>query len=97
MCPGTVIMAFLQRNEPEKVRSAIDTAQVPYQPDALGLTWTDVERTLVTIAEYNRTVRHFYTICDEVIWDPPVLQKIRRYLSTAHAALGGVRENSFGR
>jgi glycerol-1-phosphate dehydrogenase [NAD(P)+] len=97
VCLGIVIMAFLQHNEPEKVRSAIDTAQVPYQPDALGLTWADVERALVTIAEYNRSVRHFCPICAEVTWDPPALQKIRRYLSTAHAALGGVRENSLGR
>lgn len=90
VCLGIVIMAFLQHNEPEKVRSAIDTAQVPYRPEALGLSWTDIERTLVTIVDYNRAVRHFYTICDEVVWDPPALQEIRRYLSTAHAALGGV-------
>lgn len=88
---GIVIMAFLQQNEPEKVRSAIDTAQVPYHPEALGLSWMDIERTLLTMAEYNRAVRHFYTICDEVTWDPPTLQGIRRYLSTSRAALRGVQ------
>lgn len=81
VCLGVVIMAVLQRNDPERMRRAIDETRVPFRPDDLGLHWDDVERTLVSIAEYNCTVRHFYTICDEITWDRRTLQEVKRFVS----------------
>jgi glycerol dehydrogenase-like iron-containing ADH family enzyme len=77
VCLGVVIMATLQRNDPEKVTRAIENARVVFRPRDLGLTWDEVERTLVSINDYNQKIRHFYTICDEIAWDSNTLQEVR--------------------
>jgi glycerol-1-phosphate dehydrogenase [NAD(P)+] len=77
VCLGIVIMSTLQRNAPDQMARAIDEAKVPFRPRDLGLTWEQLERTLVSITDYNREVKHFYTICDEVTWDAGTLKEVR--------------------
>lgn len=77
VCLGVVIMATLQRNDPGRMVRAICDARVPFRPQELGLTWEDVERTLVSIPAYNRKTRHFYTICEETAWDARTLKEVR--------------------
>lgn len=81
VCLGVVIMALLQRNDPERMRRAIEEARVPFHPRDLDLTWPDLERTLRSLAAYNQTVRRFYTICDEVVWNPRTLREIQEFVS----------------
>lgn len=77
VCLGIVIMSTLQRNAPDRMARAIDEARVPFRPRDLGLTWEEVERTLVSITAYNREVRRFYTICNEVAWDAGTVETVR--------------------
>jgi hypothetical protein len=54
-------MAHMQGNNPELVADVIKSAQINYRPDQLGLSWDDVEKTVLALPQYAARVP-WYTI-----------------------------------
>lgn len=78
---GIVISSILQQRDGDALRRALDEAQVAWRPAQLGLSWEEIERTLCGIQAYNREVRHFDTVYDDIAWTPQRLSSIRHALS----------------
>ncbi len=74
---GILISSWLQKQNYAELKQALDEAQVIYQPEQLGITWDEVKRALITIKEYNKKVRQFHTIFDEIEWTSNRLDEIR--------------------
>lgn len=49
---GIVFGSYLQENEPEKMVSALKRAGVDIRPQAMGVTWDDVEEAMRTLRSY---------------------------------------------
>lgn len=77
---GIVISSFLQKNNHELLRKALDTAKVAYHPDMLGITWDEIAETLQTVEIYNRNVRNFTTVFSDIEWKGKVLQQIHEMI-----------------
>jgi len=77
---GIVIASFLQQSHASELRQALDEANVRYLPEEIGVTWHEIEQTLLTVADYNHRVRKFYTVFDVMEWNDRLLKKIRDYL-----------------
>lgn len=77
---GIVIASFLQKNDHTKLKQALDKAQVIYLPDQLGIDWDEVEQVLLTVKSYNRKVRRFYTVFEDVEWTPKLFKDIKEWI-----------------
>lgn len=77
---GILISSYLHGKKYEQLKQAMDKAQVLYHPDQLGVTWDEIKKTLCTIQEYNKNVRQFNTIFDEIDWTPKKLEEIRNLI-----------------
>jgi glycerol-1-phosphate dehydrogenase [NAD(P)+] len=77
---GILISSYLQGENHRILKQALDKAQVVYHPDRLGITWDEIRETLLTIEEYNRKVRQFHTIYEEIEWTPTLLAEIREMI-----------------
>jgi glycerol dehydrogenase-like iron-containing ADH family enzyme len=77
---GLVISSFLQKDRFIELRAALDKAKVVYHPDRIGISWNEIEQTLLTVGEYNRKFRNFYTVFDEVEWNSRLLNEVRNYI-----------------
>lgn len=84
---GIVISSYVQGRDHEPLTRALNEARVTYQPDRLGLEWSEIERTLLGIAQYNREVRHYRTVYDEIEWTPSLLRKVREVVDRARGSL----------
>ena len=49
---GVLLMSFLQGNDPEFIKSRLDAIGVAYQPEAMGIGWSDVRSALTFMPEY---------------------------------------------
>ncbi|WP_099157009.1 iron-containing alcohol dehydrogenase [Virgibacillus ndiopensis] len=83
---GIVIASFLQQFYMKDSRyhmllKAFDDASVLYRPDILGISWEEIEETLLTVETYNRKVRNFHTVFEFIDWTPELLDQLKRYLS----------------
>lgn len=67
---GTVIGALLYDNQAERMMATLDEAQLPFRPRQLGVSGAQLAETLATLGEYNRTVRHYHTILEDVALTP---------------------------
>lgn len=77
---GIVIASFLQKNDHTKLKQALDKAQVIYLPDQLGIDWNEVEECLLTVKSYNRKVRRFHTVFEDVEWTPKLFKDIKEWI-----------------
>lgn len=83
---GIVICSFLQEkfvheSKHIELRRALDEAQVIYQPEILGISWKEIEQTLLTAKDYNQRVRGFHTVFDHIEWTPELLAQIKEYIN----------------
>jgi glycerol-1-phosphate dehydrogenase [NAD(P)+] len=78
---GTVICSYLQRSAHAELVGALREARVVFEPSRTGVSWEEIEETLLTVQEYNRQVRHFHTVFDEVDWTEALLREVREMLS----------------
>jgi glycerol dehydrogenase-like iron-containing ADH family enzyme len=60
-----------------RYREALDVAKVQWRPAEIGLSWPEVERTLLAIPEYNERVRHFEARLARTHWAPAELSALR--------------------
>ena len=61
---GILVMAHIQGNDTGKAAEIIQSAQIGFQPEQLGIAWRDVEATVVGLPQYATRVP-WYTIIDE--------------------------------
>lgn len=61
---GILVMAHIQGNDAGKAAEIIQSAQIGFQPEQLGIAWRDVEATVVGLPQYATRVP-WYTIIDE--------------------------------
>ena len=74
---GIVISSYLQQRDHSRLRTALDEAGVMHRPAQLGLEWDEIERTLLCVGAYNREVRRYNTIYDDMEWTPALLGELR--------------------
>lgn len=74
---GTYLGATLQNNGAEFVLDALHRAGVDIRPEAMGVTWNDVEEAACTLPTYVRDAGLWYTVADARPADPEVLQYVR--------------------
>jgi glycerol dehydrogenase-like iron-containing ADH family enzyme len=77
---GIDISSWLQGRDHDQLRTALEDARVQYLPGQLGLSWAEIEHTLLSIGAYNRDIRHFNTVFDDVSWTPDIMRKLREML-----------------
>jgi glycerol-1-phosphate dehydrogenase [NAD(P)+] len=75
---GIIIASYLQDGNHHELRAALDRARVVYHPKQLEISWNEIKQTLLTIQEYNKKFRHFYTIFNQVQWTPVNLHDIKQ-------------------
>jgi hypothetical protein len=63
---GIVAGSILQGNEPERMAEAIARAGVDIRPEAMGVSWDDVDEALRTLGAYVREVGLWFTVADVV-------------------------------
>lgn len=74
---GIVISSWLQGRDHVALTNALNDARVTYHPERLGIEWSEIESTLLGVNEYNRSVRQFNTVYDDVTWTPDLLREVR--------------------
>ena len=57
---GTVLMAYLQDNEPNWVIKILMLSRVAFMPDDIGVTWKQVEDTVMQLPEYAERAPKYY-------------------------------------
>jgi len=65
VCLGVVLMSRLQRNDPVRAENLIQRCGARYQPRELGLSRADVEQALLSLGEYTREEKLFYSIINK--------------------------------
>lgn len=74
---GILISSYLHNKHFHDLKHALDEAQVRYQPERLDISWDEIINTLLSIEEYNRNIRQFHTIFEEIEWTPGRLNEIK--------------------
>ncbi|MEX0720090.1 MAG: iron-containing alcohol dehydrogenase [Balneolaceae bacterium] len=77
---GILISSFLHKKHYLELKDALDQANVTYLPKELDISWEEIKKTLLSMEEYNRKVRQFDTVFDEVVWTPELLNEIQALL-----------------
>jgi len=83
---GIIAGSILQENEPEAMAAAIARAGVDVRPEAMGVTWDDVDEALRTLATYVRDVGLWFSVADAVPVTDEHLSRLRSILADAYAA-----------
>ena len=53
---GTILMAHIQGNAPERAARVVRDARCAFQPGDIGTTWEQIEDAVLTLHEYARDV-----------------------------------------
>jgi glycerol dehydrogenase-like iron-containing ADH family enzyme len=77
VCLGVYIGSALQDNQPEEMLSAIRRAGVDIRPQAMGVTWEDVARTLHGLRSFVEETGLWYTIANEATITDGFIDRIR--------------------
>jgi len=77
---GILITSHLHQRNFKELKDALDKGKIMYRPDEIGISWSEIKQTLLTVEEYNRKVRKMNTIFDEVTWDEKQLKEIKEVI-----------------
>ena len=78
---GVLVMSFLQGNNPEFIKGKLDEMGVAYQPEDMGVTWTDIRNGLLHMRDYSRISQNlWYTIATETEIDEKQLDEIESWI-----------------
>jgi glycerol dehydrogenase-like iron-containing ADH family enzyme len=70
VCLGTLILARLQQNQPERIAAILRDTGVRFQPRELGLPRREIEQALLTLHDYVKSEGLFHTIINEAAPGP---------------------------
>ena len=71
----------MQGEDATSICRVLARAGVNYRPHELGTNWEEIRHCLDTVKEYNDTVRHWYTVLDEVPVTEKIFQEIQRIVT----------------
>ena len=77
VCLGVYIGAAMHDHQPEEMLSAIRRAGVDIRPQAMGITWDDVARTLYELAGFVEQAGLWYTIANEAVITDDLVARIQ--------------------
>ena len=83
---GIVAGSILQGNEPERMAEAIARAGVDIRPEAMGVTWDDVDEALRTLGAYVREAGLWFTVADVVPVTDEHLSRLRDLVERTFAS-----------
>jgi len=86
---GIVAGSILQENEPERMAAAIARAGVDIRPEAMGVTWDDVEEALRTLGRYVREVDLWFSVADVVAVTDEHVARVRELVDRTFGAWPG--------
>ena len=78
---GIVVTDYLQSGNRSRLRDALDLAHVVYRLSDLEITWEQLADALLSVSDYNQSVRHYCSIFDRTTWTPAMLEEVRRRVS----------------
>ncbi|MFL5777036.1 MAG: iron-containing alcohol dehydrogenase [Chloroflexota bacterium] len=85
---GIIAGSVLQDNEPEAMAAALVRAGVDVRPEAMGVTWDEVDEALRTLQSYVREVGLWFTIADVVPATDEHIGRVRELVERASALEG---------
>ncbi len=81
---GIYIGSALQGNEPERMLAALQRVGVDIRPEAMGVTWEQVNESMRTLATYVRSAGLWFSVADAVPIGEPFIARIREEISAAY-------------
>jgi glycerol-1-phosphate dehydrogenase [NAD(P)+] len=87
---GIVAGSVLQDNEPERMAAAIARAGVDIRPEAMGVTWDDVDEALRTLGRYVREVDLWFSVADVETFGDAEVARVREIVDATFGAWTGV-------
>ena len=81
VCLGIYLMSSLQNNHPERMLETIREAGIDITPEALGVTWADIKKTLDTLTEFVRRQKLPYTILHEKEIPASLLENAKKVIT----------------
>jgi hypothetical protein len=75
----------LQDNEPEAMAAAIARAGVDIRPEAMGITWDDVDEAILTLGSYVRDAGLWFTVADVVPGTHEHVSRVRELVERTYA------------
>jgi glycerol dehydrogenase-like iron-containing ADH family enzyme len=77
VCLGVYIGSVMHDDRPQDMLSAIHRVGVDIRPQAMGVTWNQVNETLRGLSSFVREANMWYTIANEAVIDDALLDRIR--------------------
>jgi glycerol-1-phosphate dehydrogenase [NAD(P)+] len=86
VCLGIYVGSYLQNNKAEEMLKAIHHVGVDIRPEAMGITWEDVDRALKQVKEYVKKAGLWYTIADAFEYSPEIVRHCRNRIEAVFGA-----------
>lgn len=86
---GIVAGAMLQDNEPDRMLAALARAAVDIHPEAMGVSWEDVERALLTLPRFVRDAGLWFTVADVRAPDEAFVAELHERVTATFGAWSG--------
>jgi glycerol-1-phosphate dehydrogenase [NAD(P)+] len=77
---GILIASALQGNDPDRIRAALDTLEVPYRPADMGITWDDIGRAFDAVPEVIERTHLWYTVLSARTLTPGFRAAVRAWI-----------------
>lgn len=77
VCLGIYVGSYLQNNKAEEMLKAIHHVGVDIRPEAMGVTWEDVDRALKQLPEYVKKAGLWYTVANAFEYSPEIVKHCR--------------------
>lgn len=77
VCLGIYVGSLLHDERAEEMLSAIHRVGVDIRPEAMGVTWDDVEHALIKLPEFVRQAGLWYGIAHEATITPEFVARLR--------------------
>jgi glycerol dehydrogenase-like iron-containing ADH family enzyme len=86
---GVLIGALWQDNEPERMLAALHRVEVDIRPQAMGVTWEEVAKAILTLPTFSRATGLWFTVADVQVPDDALVEKVRAMVEEAYGPWEG--------
>ena len=89
VCLGIVVGSMLHQDQAEEMLAAIHRVGVDIRPEAMGITWTDVEHALVNLRSFVQEAGLWYGIAHEAEITPRFVAELRERVTSLYGPWKG--------